>query len=84
MDRYVQMNVLVEYFGFFIFAFVVLVGGLVALPELTAAPATSIQEMLGLGLAFAVITGGFSWYYFATSPESVRNEAQRSENRPRR
>lgn len=65
------MNVLVEYFGLLIFAFVVLVGGLVALPEMTAAPQTSVREILGLGLAFIVIAGGFSWYYFATTPQDV-------------
>ena len=65
------MNILVEYFGLLIFAFVVLVGGLVALPEMTAAPETSIREMLGLGLAFVVIAGGFSWYYFASSPAEL-------------
>jgi hypothetical protein len=68
------MNILVEYFGLLIFAFVVLVGGLVALPEMTAAPETSLREMLGLGLAFVVITGGFSWYYFATSPGDVMGD----------
>jgi hypothetical protein len=65
------MKFLVEYFGLLIFAFVVLVGGLVALPALTAAPQTSVREMMGLGLAFVVITGGFSWYYFATSPSDL-------------
>ena len=67
------MNVIVDYFGLFIFAFVVFVGGLVALPELTEAPQTSVREMLGLALAFVVITGGFSWYYFATSPEVLED-----------
>jgi hypothetical protein len=68
------MNILVEYFGLLIFAFVVLVGGLVALPEMTAAPQTSLREMLGLGLAFAVIAGGVSWYYFATLPENMTGD----------
>jgi hypothetical protein len=68
------MKFIVEYFGMFIFAFVVLVGGLVALPSMTAAPQTTTREMLGLGLAFVVITGGFSWYYFATSPRTIAGE----------
>ena len=53
------MKVLVEYFGMFIFAFVVFVGGLVALPEI-GAPETSLGEMGGLALAFIVIPGGSS------------------------
>jgi NAD/NADP transhydrogenase beta subunit len=69
------MNVIVDYFGLFIFAFVVFVGGLVVLPEVTEAPQTSLREMLGLALAFVVITGGFSWYYFAAaSPEELGGE----------
>lgn len=58
------MRVLVEYFGLLIFAFVLFVGGLVALPEI-GAPDTSPGEMGGLILAFVVIAGGFSWYYNA-------------------
>jgi len=65
------MKVLVEYFGLLIFAFVVLVGGLVALPTIAPAPETSLREMMGLGLAFVVIAGGFSWYYFASSPAEL-------------
>jgi hypothetical protein len=65
------MKVLVEYFGLFIFAFVILIGGLVALPDLGPAPETTLREVVGLGLAFLVITGGFSWYYFATSPADL-------------
>jgi len=61
------MRLLVEYFGLFIFAFVLFVGGLVALPEI-GAPETSLGEMGGLILAFIVITGGFSWYYSAELP----------------
>ena len=65
------MKFLLDYFGLFIFAFVVFVGGLVALPTLTEAPQTSTREMMGLTLAFIVIAGGFSWYYFSapTPPE---------------
>jgi len=65
------MKFIVEYFGLLIFAFVVLVGGLVALPSITQAPQTSVREIMGLGLAFIVITGGFSWYYFAASPSDL-------------
>jgi hypothetical protein len=65
------MRVIVEYFGVFIFAFVVFVGGLVALPEI-GAPETSLGEMGGLILAFIVITGGFSWYYNADLPSGAR------------
>jgi hypothetical protein len=64
------MKILLDYFGLFIFAFVVFVGGLVALPELTPAPETSLREILGMSLAFVVIVGGFSWYYFATAPRA--------------
>jgi hypothetical protein len=59
------MKFLVEYFGMLIFAFVVLVGGLIVLPRVTAMPDTSPSEMAGLGLALVVIVGGFSWYYLA-------------------
>jgi hypothetical protein len=65
------MRFIVEYFGVFIFAFVVFVGGLVALPEI-GAPETSLGEMAGLILAFIVITGGFSWYYNADLPSGAR------------
>jgi hypothetical protein len=75
------MKFIIEYFGLLIFAFVVLVGGLVALPALTQAPQTSVREMMGLGLAFIVITGGFSWYYFATSPSDL-TEDEASRRRP--
>jgi hypothetical protein len=61
------MKLFLDYFGLGIFAFVVFVGGLVALPELGGAPETSVNEMIGLVLAFVVIAGGFSWYYFSTS-----------------
>lgn len=72
------MKVIVEYFGLFIFAFVVFVGGLVALPEV-GAPETSPGEMVGLVLAFVVIVGGFSWYYSADLPTG----AQAPPSRPR-
>lgn len=79
------MKTLLDYFGLFIFAFVVFVGGLVALPELTPAPETSPRGILGMGLAFVVITGGFSWYYFATTPEnSSRNGRPPTDDAPRR
>jgi hypothetical protein len=64
------MNLIRDYFGLFIFAFVVFVGGLVVLPTLTEAPETSPREMLGLMLAFVVIAGGFSWYYFSAPTPS--------------
>jgi len=72
------MKFLLDYFGLFIFAFVVFVGGLVTLPTLTEAPQTSTREMLGLTLAFIVITGGFSWYYFsAPTPPETHSEINR-------
>lgn len=61
------MKLLIEYFGFLIFAFVLLVGGFILLPRVTSMPQTSPGEMVGLGLAFVVIAGGFSWYYLATT-----------------
>jgi hypothetical protein len=67
------MKFFLDYFGLGIFAFVVFVGGLVALPSITEAPQTSPREMLGLSLAFIVIAGGFSWYYFA-APTPPRDE----------
>lgn len=78
------MKVLIEYFGLFIFSFVVLVGGLVALPTLTEAPQTSVQDILGLVLAFVVIAGGFSWYYFATSPKDLTGEGPPTSRKPPR
>ena len=79
------MKILRDYFGLFIFAFVMFVGGLVALPELTPAPETSLRDVLGLGLAFIVIAGGFSWYYFATAPEhSSRDGRPPTGDTPRR
>ena len=70
------MKVLVEYFGMFIFAFVVFVGGLVALPEI-GAPETPPDEMGGLALAFIVIAGGFSWYYNADLPSGTSAPSHR-------
>jgi hypothetical protein len=69
------MKLLVEYFGLFIFAFVLFVGGLVALPEI-GAPETSPGEMGGLILAFVVIAGGFSWYYNAELPSGSRTPSR--------
>ena len=75
------MKILRNYFGLFIFSFVVFVGGLVALPELTPAPETTFRDVLGLGLAFIVIAGGFSWYYFAASSADADGD-RRSYRRP--
>ena len=69
------MRFIVEYFGVFIFGFVVFVGGLVALPEI-GAPQTSLGEMGGLILAFIVIVGGFSWYYNADLPSGARTPSR--------
>ena len=57
------MKLIAEYFGLFVFGFVVFMAGLVALP-----PATSIGEVVGMGLAFVVIAGGFTWYYNSDLP----------------
>lgn len=65
------MKFIVEYFGLFIFGFVVFVGGLVVLPRV-GAPETSLGEMGGLILAFIVIAGGFSWFYNADLPSGSR------------
>jgi len=70
------MKFIVEYFGVFIFGFVVFVGGLVALPEI-GAPETSPGEMGGLILAFIVIVGGFSWYYNADLPSGSQTPSRR-------
>lgn len=67
------MKLILEYFGLIIFAFVVLVGGLILFPRVTALPATSPGEMLGLILGSVVIAGGFSWYYLATSHQGSQN-----------
>jgi hypothetical protein len=75
------MKFIVEYFGVFIFGFVVFVGALVTLPEL-GAPDTSPGEMGGLALAFVVIVGGFSWYYNAELPQRPPPRSQRSGSGP--
>lgn len=81
------MKFFLDYFGLGIFAFVVFVGGLVALPSITEAPDTSPGEMMGLALAFVVIAGGFSWYYFAAPTpqrgDDDRGGPVRSESRER-
>lgn len=74
------MKFLVEYFGLFIFGFVVFVGGLVTLPKI-GAPETSPGGMVGLILAFVVIVGGFSWYYNADLPSGPQRP-YRSESGP--
>jgi len=70
------VKVIVEYFGVFIFGFVVFVGGLVVLPEI-GAPETSPGEIGGLLLAFIVIAGGFSWFYSAELPSGSRTPSRR-------
>jgi hypothetical protein len=76
------MKLIREYFGLGIFGFVVFVGGLVALPSITEAPETSLGEMMGLALAFIVIAGGFSWYYFAApTPPRDRRRSSPSESK---
>lgn len=79
------MKVFLDYFGLAIFGFVVFVGGLVALPTVTEAPQTTPREMMGLTLAFIVIAGGFSWYYFAAPapPRDRDDDRPRSRQRPR-
>lgn len=71
------MKLIIEYIGLFVFAFVLLVGGLIALPRITGMPQTSPGEMVGLTLAFVVIAGGFSWYYFATSHQGKSEPPRR-------
>jgi len=66
------MKLILEYFGFLIFAFVLLVGGFILLPRVTAMPATSAGEIVGLTLAFVVIAGGFSWFYLARSHQGAK------------
>ncbi|MFB6273643.1 MAG: hypothetical protein ABEL51_12185 [Salinibacter sp.] len=70
------MKFIAEYFGVFIFGFVVFVGGLVALPKI-GAPKTSPGEMGGLVLAFIVIAGGFTWYYNADLPSGTQTRRRR-------
>jgi hypothetical protein len=71
------MRLLVEYFGFLIFGFVTLVAALVALP-----PSTSTGEVLGLGLALVVISGGFTWYYNADLPAGAPARRSDRPNEP--
>ena len=71
------MKLLLEYFGLIVFAFVVLVGGLILLPRVTMMPATTPSEMVGLALAFLVIGGGFSWYYLASSHQGKAGSTPR-------
>lgn len=71
------MKLLIEYFGFLIFAFVLLVGGFILLPRMTTMPQTSPGEMVGLGLALVVIAGGFSWYYLAASHQGSERPTRR-------
>jgi len=47
---------------------------LIALPDVTAMPGTSVNEMVGLVLAFVVIAGGFSWYYLARTHQGTTEE----------
>jgi drug/metabolite transporter (DMT)-like permease len=78
------MKVLLEYFGPIVFGFVVLVGGLVALPKaVPGAPQTSPSEIAGLVLAGVVIAGGFSWYYFAASIPPAGRSAEEPGDRYR-
>jgi len=65
------MKLILEYFGLIIFAFVVFVGGLIALPRVTSMPETPLPEVVGLTLAFVVIAGGFAWYYLAGSHQGT-------------
>ena len=69
------MKFFVEYFGLFIFGFVVLVGGLVALPEIGGYE-MELGGMARLLLDFIVIVGGFSWYYSADLPSGVRSSSR--------
>lgn len=61
------MKIFLEYFGLLIFVFVLLVGGAILMPQIADVPDTSVGGMVRIGLAFVVIAGGFTWYYFAAS-----------------
>lgn len=61
------MKLLLEYFGVLIFAFVVLVGGLIVLPTVIPMPESTTGEMVGMALGFVAIAGGFVWFYLAQS-----------------
>lgn len=67
------MKIFLEYFGLLIFAFVLLVSGAILMPQISAMPDTSEGQMLRLGLAFVVIAGGFTWFYFANSHQGESN-----------
>lgn len=69
------MKLFVEYFGLFIFGFVVFIGGLVALPEIGGYD-MSLGGTVRLLLAFIVIVGGFSWYYSADLPLGGRSSSR--------
>lgn len=67
-----MIQLISKYFGIFIFGFVVLVGGLVLLPEIAGMPQVDPGEIIGVLLAFVVIAGGFTWYYFGSSTPEPR------------
>lgn len=64
---YTLVKLLFEYFGLFVFAFVLFVGTLILGPRVTVMPVSSPGEMVGLTLALIVIAGGFSWYYLGST-----------------
>jgi len=66
------MKLILDYFGPIIFAFVVFVGGLITLPQVTSMPGTPFPEVVGLALAFVVVVGGFTWYYFTSSHQGIQ------------
>ncbi len=69
------MKLFAEYFGLFIFGFVVLIGGLVAIPEVGGYE-MSLGGMVRLLLAFIVIGGGLAWYYSADLPWGGRSSSR--------
>jgi membrane-bound ClpP family serine protease len=81
------MKLIAEYFGILVFGFVVLVAGLVVLPpnvSTQSLPATSMGEIIGFGLAFLVIAGGFTWYYNAELPADEPSQQRGRESDRRR
>jgi hypothetical protein len=79
------MKLLLEHFGLILFAFVVFVDGLIALPRVTSMPATPLPEVVGLTLAFLVVAGGFTWYYYMAgshqgTPEGPSSTASRRQS----
>jgi drug/metabolite transporter (DMT)-like permease len=68
------MKIFLEYFGLLVFVFVLLVSGAILMPHIADVPETSVGGMVRLGLAFVVIAGGFTWYYFATSHQGGTNQ----------